>query len=151
VKKIAIGCSIVLVVLVGLFAIGLSQLDKMTGGLCGNEVVQTTVSPDGRVKAFVFERDCGATTGFSTQISVVGSGKGLPNAAGNVFIADGDDGQIGPKGALPARVTWVGTRQLQIQYPERAVIHQQSGHILIGTGFLHTALVSVSYTKIAGR
>lgn len=150
-KKIAIGCSIAFAVVAGLIVIGLALLGNLTDGLCGNEVVQIATSPDGRIKAFVFERDCGATTGFSTQISVVGSGKELPNDSGNVFIADGDDGQLGPKGTLPAYITWVGARHLHIQYPERAVIHQQSGHILIGTGFLHTALVSVSYTKAAGR
>jgi hypothetical protein len=57
--------------------------------LCGNEVVQKAVSPDGTRRAVVFQRDCGATTGFSTQISIIGSSEDLPNEGGNVFIAAG--------------------------------------------------------------
>jgi len=36
----------------------------------------------------VFQRDCGATTGFSTQISMMKRDEKLPNKSGNLFIAD---------------------------------------------------------------
>ena len=38
--------------------------------------------------AVLFDRHCGATTGFTTQVSVVESDK-TPFGKGNVFIADG--------------------------------------------------------------
>jgi hypothetical protein len=38
--------------------------------MCGNYVVAEKISPDGRRKVVVFQRDCGATTGFSTQVSL---------------------------------------------------------------------------------
>ncbi len=57
--------------------------------LCGNEIVREAVAPDGTRRAVVFQRDCGATTGFSTQIAVVWGSGNLPDAPANVFIADG--------------------------------------------------------------
>ena len=39
-------------------------------GLCGNEVIRQTSSPDGRYVATFFERSCGATTPFSRMISL---------------------------------------------------------------------------------
>jgi hypothetical protein len=40
---------------------------------CGNAVLQDLPSPEGRRHAVVFTRDCGATTAFSTQVSVLPS------------------------------------------------------------------------------
>ena len=57
--------------------------------MCGNYVAQETLSPDSEHRAVVFQRDCGAATGFSTQISIVDASDDLPNEAGNVFIAPG--------------------------------------------------------------
>jgi hypothetical protein len=54
--------------------------------LCSNEIVQSVASPSGSLKAVVFTRDCGATTGISTQVSILGSGRSLPNEGGNAFI-----------------------------------------------------------------
>jgi hypothetical protein len=39
--------------------------------LCGNRVIETALAPDGKTKALVFERDCGATTDFSTHVSIL--------------------------------------------------------------------------------
>ncbi len=39
-------------------------------GACGNEILKEVRSPTGKMKGVVFQRDCGATTGFSTQVSV---------------------------------------------------------------------------------
>lgn len=46
-------------------------------------------SPDHRVEAVVFERNCGATTGFSTQVSIIRQGTSLGNDGGNVLVMDG--------------------------------------------------------------
>lgn len=56
-------------------------------GMCANKVLARVNAPDGRHKALVFRRDCGATTGFSTQVSVLGISEKLSNEAGNAFIA----------------------------------------------------------------
>jgi hypothetical protein len=62
----------------------------LTGSLtlCANDIVQEALSPDGTRRAVVFQRDCGATTWFSTQVAIVGASNDLPDRPGNVFVAD---------------------------------------------------------------
>lgn len=55
--------------------------------LCGNEELSRIPSPDGKLHAVVFLRDCGATTGFSTQVSLVDAGQDA-RGQGSLFIAD---------------------------------------------------------------
>ena len=57
-------------------------------GPCENEVLDRVTSPDGKMAALVFSRECGATTGANIQISIVGEGI-VPHDAGNTFIMDG--------------------------------------------------------------
>ena len=56
--------------------------------LCGNDNLRESISPGGQLKAVTFRRDCGATTGYSTQVSILPASRKLPNEAGNVFIVD---------------------------------------------------------------
>ena len=58
-------------------------------GLCGNTVYQELASPNKSHRAVVFERNCGATTGFSTQLSVLSASEVLQNVPGNTYIVDG--------------------------------------------------------------
>jgi hypothetical protein len=57
--------------------------------LCANEVQAETASPSGANRALVFTRDCGATTGWSTHISVISNRQTLPNEGGNTLVLDG--------------------------------------------------------------
>jgi len=86
IKRTLIGATSVLVVLVcalgAFYYLVLSDLP----GLCNNEVFSQVNSPDGKYKALIFQRDCGATTGFSTQVSVLDISEELENEGGNVFI-----------------------------------------------------------------
>lgn len=61
-------------------------------GACQNDPIAEAVSPDGKRKAVAFRRHCGATTGFSTQVSVVASEDSTPSGRGNVFVADTNHG-----------------------------------------------------------
>lgn len=71
-----------------LFLFFLTVCFLLFNGLCENAVKSEVVSPDGNLKAVVFCRDCGATTDFSTQVSVLNAGDSLPNWAGNVYTID---------------------------------------------------------------
>ena len=62
-------------------------------GACRNEILGSHYSPTKQLKAVVFQRDCGATTGFSIQISIMPANIALPNEGGNVFVADTDHGK----------------------------------------------------------
>jgi hypothetical protein len=72
-----------------LFVVGYMFFDLMADGLCGNEVFHETISPNQERRAIIFQRDCGATTGFSTQVSIVDSGRELENKSGNVLTMNG--------------------------------------------------------------
>lgn len=56
--------------------------------MCNNEVSHFSVSPDNKFKAVVFNRNCGATTGFNTQISIINIDSQLQTNGGNIFIMD---------------------------------------------------------------
>ena len=66
----------------------LAVLPACTGDAdCENEIREVLVSPDGAKKLVIFSRDCGATTGFNVQISVLDRSRDLSDAAGNLFIS----------------------------------------------------------------
>ena len=64
----------------------------------------------------IFNRNCGATTGFNTQLSVLAKGDAVPKEAGNTFIADG---------SLALRVRWVSESELVITGFQGAKIFKQ--------------------------
>ena len=73
--------------------------------LCANDDLRESVSQNGRLKAVRFRRDCGATTAFSTQVSILPTASNLPNEAGNVFSVAGEPAII---------VRWIDDKHLII-------------------------------------
>ena len=63
--------------------------------LCGNVELARHPSPDRKREVLVFQRNCGATTGYVTHVSLVDSGDALDdNDDGNLYIEDEDLGGI---------------------------------------------------------
>jgi len=107
-----------------------------SNNLCRNEVLAETYSPDGKFKAIAFQRDCGATTGFSTQVSILKSPSTLGNEAGNVFISDTNHGAApsGPGGGSEVRLEWRTPSVLKISHHQKARVfkaEQKFGFISI--------------------
>lgn len=67
------------------------------GDLCGNQESQRIDSPSSKWTAVAFTRDCGATAGFSSQVSLVAKGSELPNESGNVLVLEA---------SVPLTLTW---------------------------------------------
>lgn len=87
IAKVLIAIIVCLSCFVGIVAYALNGLFL---GMCSNEIFNEAMGPDRKLKAIVFQRDCGATTGFSTQISLIPSDYQLKDdEGGNVFIVDG--------------------------------------------------------------
>ena len=86
-------------------------------GMCGNDEVTRLGSADGTLDAVLFQRACGATTGFSTQVSVVRAGERLADDGGNAFVADADHGRAPSAawGGPPANVSWRDARTLVVR------------------------------------
>lgn len=94
----------------------------LLGAMCSNEVISESKSPDGSLEAVVFQRDCGATTGFSTQVSIFRWWLPRGNASGNVFVADTNRGAApsGASGGPEVKVKWQSDNELVISHHQRA-------------------------------
>lgn len=118
---------IILAPVISFFALGINFIAGCALKLdaCENEELQTISTPEGQRKAIIFQRDCGATTGFNTQISILQANEGLPNEGGNTFIADTDHGQAasGPKGP-ELNVQWQNDAELIVKYDKRMRIYR---------------------------
>jgi hypothetical protein len=95
---------------------------------CENEVIERVVSPDGSLEAIIFDRECGATTSSTTQVSVHIAGATLPDEGGNVFVAatDQSHGPLGPWGGPKVSVRWIDTDTLQISYDPRTHVSSRN-------------------------
>jgi hypothetical protein len=100
---------------------------------CGNRILSETEG--GSKRAVVFERDCGATTDFSTQVSILNANESAPPEAGNVFIADSDHGAVTN---LVVSVRWDSPDHLVVVFPARARVFQQQ---------VQVSGVNISYEK----
>lgn len=108
---------------------------------CKNSSISTAGAPSGDLKAVLFQRDCGATTGFSTQVSVAKMTE-VPFGAGNVFVADTDHGAANAAswGGPWVELRWLSPRNLLIRYDARARVFTQKSSV---------SGVEVSYEKVA--
>ena len=92
--------------------------------LCDNRIVREMLSPNDSKRVVLFERDCGATTDFSTQISILPVGQQLGTSAGNIFVADAnhDIVSVDSHGVMAVDITWKNDQEIEITYPTRARI-----------------------------
>jgi hypothetical protein len=93
---------------------------------CRNQILQDVPSPDGRRHGVVFARDCGATTDFSTQVSILTAARRV-TGGGNVFVVDSDHGRAnaGAGGGPSVAVRWLDTRTLEVHYDGRVRVFAQ--------------------------
>ncbi len=94
---------------------------------CSNEVESVLAAPQGDRIAVVFNRNCGATTGVNTQLSVLPRSAATTNQAGNALIADG---------TVPLKLRWKSDSELVVSGHQGAKLFKQA-HLANG--------VTVSY------
>ena len=101
--------------------------------LCRNEEVERVASPDRRVDAVLFQRDCGATTGFSTQVTVVPVGQAIAVEPESVFVADSDRGKAPAAawGGPMASIAWAQSGHLVVPYDARSRVFQDASEIVV--------------------
>jgi len=87
---------------------------------CENEISHDLPSPDGRHRVVVFSRNCGATTGFNTQATILPAGGHLADEGGNVFSIDGQDS---------ARVSWTQDGRLAVIIAGDAAIYKKEDSV----------------------
>ena len=100
------------------------------GDACENQIVSETKSPDSQYSAVIFQRDCGATTGFTTQVSILPLGEN-PERSGNVFVADDNHGaaQVGSWGGPWVSVKWRNSSHLQVTYAKGSRVFDQTENV----------------------
>lgn len=108
---------------------------------CANSIISRADAPDRLHTAIMFQRDCGATTGFSTQISVLGPGQ-EPSDGGNAFVVDADSGvaATGEWGGPWAEMRWLAPDHLLIRYAAKSRLFEQQGEV---------SGVKISYQQVA--
>jgi hypothetical protein len=108
-------------------------------GMCGNGVLSETFSPDGALRAVVFDRSCGATDSGATEVSILAKLEPLPNTKGNAFIAYNISGSnsSGNNDNSKVRVLWLAPRSLQIE-------HHTGAHISLAQRTEHGVVISYS-------
>jgi hypothetical protein len=110
---------LVIVVAAAMSLMGCSAID-----LCENTFIRQAGSPDGKLKAVVFSRGCGATTSESMEVSILEANASPPNGAGNIFGADVSN----------VYVKWLSSSQLQVTAPATSKVYtkeQKYGSITI--------------------
>lgn len=124
-KKILIGIFALMLLCIGGLYLFIQSLPDMTD-MCGNQVLAQYLSPNNKLKVVTFQRDCGATTSFSTQVSILPSANALENASGNIFVADTNHGAApaGQNGGPEVQVKWLSDTHLQIQHHSLVRIHR---------------------------
>ena len=73
-----------------LFGLVWLGINLLISDMCCNEFISQSFSPGKELKAILFKRDCGATTAYSYQVSVLNRWDSVSNAdTGNVFVSYG--------------------------------------------------------------
>lgn len=107
------------------------SLSSCLDDTCHNSIIREVPSLDSQSKAVVFQRDCGATTGFSTQVSILSAQAALPNDGGNIFVADTNHGAApsGQGGGPDVLISWLSATRLKIVYDHRdRTFNKQTQH-----------------------
>ena len=102
-----------IIIILIVFMSGKYLLDFLFEDMCGNDIKQTIISPNGANTAYVFERSCGATTGFSPQLSVLDKDDEFKNVSGNTFRSDKD-----------FSIEWIDGKNLKVIYDKSSEISE---------------------------
>jgi len=104
-KKLIFGTSVVVIILAASAVVHLNYLFE---DACSNRIFDEVVSPGKKYTAVAFERNCGASTGFSTQISILNYNDALGNNSGDTYITNGQPEDVDLK------MQWTDDRELVI-------------------------------------
>lgn len=110
--------------------------------ICKNSIISEIVSPSKDLKAVIFVRDCGATTGFVTHLSIIKSDEKTLDGVGNTFIADTDHGRAPESAAGGPAIEISCTNQTHM-----VVTHHQSVRIFSSQNEIHGIHIKYATTS----
>ncbi|MFC4687100.1 DUF5412 family protein [Epilithonimonas pallida] len=116
--------------IIGIIIFFIVAFNSFASDMCGTKLVESKVSPNGKLKILVFSVNCGAISDFSTQISIVDSDYILKNDdVGNIFSADSDHGKAKmnkDREIIELKTRWINNNSLEIEYTENARIFKNN-------------------------
>ena len=113
-KKWVIRSAVTFVVLVGILAaLVLDGLGNLSDEMCATTIFEQSASPSGKLKAVVYQVDCGATTGFNRHVSIVSSDTDLTKKNPKLGTSS-----LALKDAPEVKMVWLSSNRLEVQYPE---------------------------------
>ncbi|WP_066074671.1 hypothetical protein [Neobacillus soli] len=117
-KNILISLIVLIVLVIALNMAVIKVLDTVFGGACGNQIVKKLPSPSGDKVAYVFNRDCGATTGSSPQLSILNKDDKFPNKSGNTFRANES-----------FSIEWLNKKNLKVIYDKSSKTYEMDKRV----------------------
>jgi hypothetical protein len=115
-----------------LLTVFLFVVSSFLSSTCGNTISDTAISPTQEWKVVLYSRSCGATTGYSTHISILKANESLPNEGGNTFTADDSERrnvQINLEGLIYVEAEWLDATTVLIKYDSLAYVHEQDNNV----------------------
>ncbi|MEQ9091528.1 MAG: DUF5412 family protein [Balneola sp.] len=121
-KKVLIALVISIPLIIVGIAIYVSEVVFNTDNLCGENLLFESYSPNNDYKVLILERNCGATTDFSTLVTAQ-----IPNSDSKteIFLADDDHG-VTPHGrgrSTRVETEWLAEDSLAIYHHPNARIY----------------------------
>ena len=92
---------------------------------CESKPIEILPSKNDVLKVVVSTVNCGATTGYSTHVSIINTNeKAVDVKKGNVFIADTDHGEAPSydHGGPIVKMNWLSDKELEIEHHQKARI-----------------------------
>jgi len=139
-----------LLIIIGSFFL----LTRGLSDLCGNSELSTTQIPGTEYKVVVFQRDCGATTGFSTQASILKTSEKLKNDGGNIFSADDNHGvaPAGPSGGPEVMVKVLSPHTIELSHhPNARIFRAETSYRGINISYSNTATANYGVVSDAAK
>ena len=114
-----------------ILTLGVCAVCPLACSLCTNSPVGEYWSPTHVRRLVVFERSCGSTTGFSTQVSLLPASRDWPRGVGNVFVADDDHGSesLGERHTLKLSALWLTEDRVLISYSAKARVFRRKSEV----------------------
>ncbi len=109
---------IAIIIILALFIAGKFALDAIFGDMCGNDIKQKIHSPNGENIAYLFERNCGATTGLSRQLSILNKDEKFQNESGNTFRSDKE-----------FSIEWLNDKNLKVIYDKSSETYKMDKEV----------------------
>ena len=99
----------------------LTLMNPFINDMCKNQILSQSPIFNSSKKIVVFNRDCGATTSISTQVSILNRSDELKNSSGNIFIADNNHSQK----ELKVIINIIGDKKIKIVYSKNARVFKK--------------------------